>query len=60
MRLSQLGHIERGGFAIDFESGSLYIQTFIKLPMHKPKMKIIIIISKFDMFCKVPLEFMFG
>jgi hypothetical protein len=54
MRLLQLGHIERGGFAIDFEIGSLYMQTFKKLPTHMPKINNMTTISIFDMFCKAP------
>jgi len=27
------------GWMIDFDAGILYIQTFKKLPMHKPKIK---------------------
>lgn len=51
MRRLQLGQIECEGFAIDFEVGSLYIQTFKKLPMHIPNMKMILTVKKLNMFC---------
>ena len=51
---SQLGQIERRGSTIDLEAGSLYIQTFKKLPMHIPKMKIRITIHKSNMFSVAP------
>jgi len=31
--------MERAGFAIDRETGSLYMHTFKKLPMHRPNKK---------------------
>ena len=50
MWLLQFGQIERGGSTIDFEAGSLYMQTFKKLPMHMPKMKIMLTIHRSNMF----------
>jgi hypothetical protein len=46
----QLGQIERGGSVIDFEVGSRYMQTFKKLPMHMPNMKMILTVKKLNMF----------
>jgi hypothetical protein len=46
----QLGQIERGGSAIDFEAGSRYMQTFKKLPMHMPNMKMKLAVKKLNMF----------
>jgi hypothetical protein len=34
--LLQFGQTDRRGSAIDFAIGSLYMQTFMKLPMHIP------------------------
>lgn len=51
MGLLQLGQIERGGSAMDFEVCSRYMQTFKKLPMHMPNMKIMLAVKKLNMFC---------
>jgi hypothetical protein len=50
MGLLQVGQVERGGSAIDFEVGSRYMQTFKKLPMHMPNMKMILTVKKLNMF----------
>ena len=50
MGLLQLGQIERGGSAIDLDVGNRCMQTFKKLPMHVPNMKMILTVRKLNMF----------
>jgi IS1 family transposase len=54
MAALQCGQTERLGFIIDFEEGSRYMQTFKKLPMHMPKIKMIAMTNKLNMFYDVP------
>jgi hypothetical protein len=42
--------MERAGFIIDPETGSRYMQTFRKLPMHRPNKKINISIEWIDIY----------